>query len=157
MVVLVAVAAIGLAACYSPSLRDCTVTCSAATDCARGQVCGNDGLCAAPDVADHCTDVIADAGIDARPPVDAVARVNLHVHIDGEGDVELGAMSCKSGAPQNGNCDFSVVANVSLTLDAVDLTDHVFEKWTAGPCIGQVVRTCAFAPIAATDVGAKWH
>ena len=53
---LVAIAAVGavLAAggCYRPELRDCTVRCSAPTDCTGGQICNSDGWCAMSDVKD---------------------------------------------------------------------------------------------------------
>jgi hypothetical protein len=38
--------------CYSPDLRDCTVQCSASTDCTGGQVCRDDGWCAMPEIKD---------------------------------------------------------------------------------------------------------
>lgn len=40
--------------CYNPELRDCTVHCSAPTDCAGGQVCRDDGWCAMPDRTEKC-------------------------------------------------------------------------------------------------------
>jgi len=50
-----------VASCYSPDVRDCTVTCSDNADCADGQRCGSDHLCAAPDHAGRCGDAPADA------------------------------------------------------------------------------------------------
>ncbi len=67
------------AACYDPSLRNCTVTCVAAGDCASGQVCGADGWCAAEAIAGQCAAYLdgglADAAepTDGTPPVDAPA------------------------------------------------------------------------------------
>jgi hypothetical protein len=42
------------AACYSPSLLDCTITCGAGGACPSGSSCGADGLCHTG-AADHCT------------------------------------------------------------------------------------------------------
>jgi len=53
-----------LAGCYQPSLRDCTVSCHAAGDCASGQICGSDGWCAAPDVAGTCGLIADGATVD---------------------------------------------------------------------------------------------
>jgi hypothetical protein len=62
-----ALAAAALGGCYSPSLHDCTVTCSSAMDCASDQVCGADGLCASPGSAGHCHDSNSNGGPDAGP------------------------------------------------------------------------------------------
>jgi hypothetical protein len=43
---------VAVTACYQPELRDCTVQCSAPTDCAGDQVCRADGWCAMPTVKD---------------------------------------------------------------------------------------------------------
>ncbi len=40
------------AGCYQPELRDCTVRCTGATDCAGGQVCSKGGWCAMPGIAE---------------------------------------------------------------------------------------------------------
>ena len=154
---LVVFAASGLAACYSPSLRDCAVECTAEADCARGQVCGSAHLCAAPDVADHCGEVVADAGVDSRPPIDALLHVSLHLKIDGEGEVSFAGGTCMSGGSQNGNCTYSVVVGIPITLSANDIDTHTFDKWTSGPCINQTARTCAVTPTVALDIHARWH
>ena len=43
--------AIAAGACYEPELRDCTLSCTAAAECADGQVCGSDHFCASPEIA----------------------------------------------------------------------------------------------------------
>lgn len=59
------VAHIGLAGCYQPALRDCTVQCSEPDQCANDQVCLPDGLCAAANVlrCDRGEPVITDASM----------------------------------------------------------------------------------------------
>jgi hypothetical protein len=146
MVVLVAIGAIGLAACYSPSLRDCSVVCNDSRDCARGQVCSSAGLCAAPEAADRCADPFSDAGA-----TDAGPHVTLHVHVDGPGEIDFDVNQCRA------DCMYSVAVHTQVTLIAVDINDHEFDHWTMGPCANQSTRTCAFVLTAATNANAKWH
>jgi hypothetical protein len=62
------------AGCYNPEVRDCTVRCSAATDCTGGQVCRSDGYCAMPDVKECKTGndgsdiTVVDAALNADAP-----------------------------------------------------------------------------------------
>ncbi|MBA3502412.1 MAG: hypothetical protein H0T65_18755, partial [Deltaproteobacteria bacterium] len=61
-----------LVGCYSPSVRDCTVSCANPNDCAGDQVCTTDGWCAAPEtacmgVAPDSSMATSDGSIDARP------------------------------------------------------------------------------------------
>src|SRR5688572_992995 len=92
-----------IAGCYSPEVRDCTLTCSAASDCVDGQVCGSDHFCAAPAIAGQCAslpggdagDGIRDAGViapiaDARPDApDAATHTTLSLMIDGQGRITV--------------------------------------------------------------------
>ena len=154
-----------LASCYEPQLVDCTIRCSGASDCATGQVCGADHFCAAPDVADHCAAVTAltDAGIvdgagtkpdarpDAPPPPDAPTHGQLRVQIEGgKGRVTVdGVGTCTD------DCTYSVPLQVPLTAHAVAQDDWHFERWTNGPCIGQL-ENCAFTPTLVVGVTAKF-
>jgi len=80
--------------CYQPEVRDCTVQCSAPTDCTGGQECRNDGWCAMPG-AKKCPEggAAPDSGnevtTDAAPPADAV---------------DLCPMGCTNGTCDNGVC-----------------------------------------------------
>lgn len=153
-----------LASCYEPQLVDCTIRCSGAADCATGQVCGTDHFCAAPEIADHCASVTAviDAGVvvdgampkpDARPdaPPDAPTHGQLHVTINGgKGRVTVdGVGTCTN------DCTYSVPLQVPLTAHAVGDHDWHFDKWTNGPCVGQLAN-CAFTPTLVVDVAAKF-
>jgi len=169
-----AVAALALAGCYAPSVRDCTVRCASAGDCAGGQVCGADGLCAAPEIAGRCGTTPPDAsGHDARPPgdaeaprdaidrpdagIDATATVSLHVQIMGKGAVIVdGRNTCSSLDPQRGDCAYDVVPGVAITAHAVDIqADQTFTMGTSPTCAGQSSR-CMFTPMAATTITAKF-
>lgn len=167
--------AVALAGCYSPSLRDCTVSCAREGDCAQGQVCGSDGLCAAPDVAGRCAGAApvdarppelpdaplpVDAGvaIDAAPPPDAPpANVALRIQIDGKGTVIVdGRSACSSSGPQRGDCTFDVTRGVAITVRAVQFPgDQPFSSWTSATCRGSDPM-CTFTPMAATSLMARF-
>jgi len=167
MGVLAGIAAAGLvlAGCYSPSLRDCTVSCGSAGDCATGQVCGADGMCASPAVAGRCA--LVDAGAldgparhDAGPPdapPDAARTVRLTVQIMGKGSVTIpGTGGCSSQDPDKGNCVYDVVAGVPLTAQAVPITPtDAFAMWTSMTCVGQGAL-CQFTPVLATVIAARF-
>src|SRR6478672_9850232 len=113
-----------VASCYEPQLADCTIRCTGESDCASGQVCGTDHYCAAPDVADHCSNVTVttDAGLivdggrpDARPPPDAPTRGQLHVQVvGGKGSVTVpGYGACVD------DCTYSIPLQGWLTAHAV--------------------------------------
>lgn len=164
-------------ACYSPDLRDCVVACTAASDCATGQVCGADRFCAAPSVAGQCDQLAppVDAGADAsRPPVDAPRDaavppidaapppdappqlVLLRVKVNGRGRVAVaGVGTCATpAAAGNVECQYAVpIGNVQL--DATASPGWYFDKWTEG-CQGQG-PSCTTAVLAPTTVQAKFR
>jgi hypothetical protein len=163
--------------CYAPELRDCTVSCETSSDCARGQTCGDDKLCAAPQIAGTCTgqDVEAsiDAGItsDVAATIDAAASidagfidapgpmtVSLRVRISGKGSVAIdGHGECTSEKPQDGDCLYEIVRNVQQRARAFsNEVGQQFVGWTAGPCIDQPV-VCTFAATDATTIVAKFR
>jgi hypothetical protein len=153
-----------LAGCYSPLLRDCTVSCAAPTDCAGDQVCGEDGLCAAPEVAGHCAAIPPDAGTtlddafpDAAPP-DGPATVKLRVQVSGKGSVVIDGLGiCSSLDPQRGDCMYDVPAAVAQRARAVSLQPtEVFASWTSPTCSGQG-PICVFTAAAATTIAAKFQ
>jgi hypothetical protein len=146
----VAVVALVAAGCYSPELRDCVTSCELDADCAPGQACGADGMCAAPARTGTCASL---AGPDSAPPTDAAVPrdapprdapldaglyVELRVRIEDQGSVAVdGVGTCSSGAPQHGDCRFSVRAGAALELHARPGIDRVFESWRTFACGGQ--------------------
>ena len=143
-------------ACYSPDVRDCTVTCNQAADCAPSQVCGSDGFCAAEDVAGRCATIAApnDAGIDGRKPdarvdamPDAWPMVRLVVRIDGRGVVTIPTVGeCDGGSGQT-ECPFDVKKDVPLTLHATPKNNWRFDAWSEA-CAAATTSSCAIAPSA---------
>ena len=149
--------AVVLAACYTPSLRDCTVSCSNASDCASGQVCGTDGMCAAPDVAGHCQAAempdaeMPDAKQDAPPGTDVI----IHVRIMGHGTVTVNQTLCDDKGPMSNDCMIQVPPAVPATITARTDGDP-FQMWTSIACGGQGA-TCTITPLSpVTDVSAKF-
>jgi hypothetical protein len=71
LLVAVTLTAVTLTACYSPDVRECTVSCNATTDCVAPHVCGADGLCASTAAAGHCAARIVDGGISDDAALDA--------------------------------------------------------------------------------------
>jgi len=158
-----ALAGVALAGCYSPALRDCTVSCASPDDCAAGQVCGADGMCAAPEVAGRCAMLAPDpdAGVppvDAPSPIDPPVTVRLTVQIMGKGKVDLqGIGTCSSQDPQKGNCAYEVAPGAAITAQAMQIQlDQVFTMWSSMTCSGQGPR-CIFTPTAAAMIAARFE
>jgi hypothetical protein len=165
----VAIAGLGALAastgCYAPSLRDCTVSCESAGDCASGQVCGSDGLCAAPEAAGHCATAEVDAGdADASPPGDAAVPdapklVALHVQVDGKVSIEVAGLGvCSSKDPSHGRCMYDIALGIAQRVDAIAVEpDQQFAGWTSPTCAGQGA-VCTFVPLTMlTSVVAKFR
>ena len=159
----VAIAGLGALAastgCYAPSLRDCTVSCESAGDCARGQVCGSDGLCATPEAAGHCATAEVDAGdVDASPPRDAAVPdsprlVALNVQVDGKGSIDVAGLGvCSSKDPSHGRCMYDIGLGIAQRVEAIAVEpDQEFDRWTSPTCAGQGA-VCTFVPLTMTTL-----
>ena len=174
-----------LVGCYSPSLRDCKVSCASPGDCAGDQVCGSDGLCASPEMAGQCGSVPNEPPIDAEPrpdaalradaapprdaaevpidaappPIDAAppAMIGVRVQVRGKGSVVLPTIgTCSSDPPQKGDCTFMVPVGVERTAVATDIApDEKFTRWTSLVC-GAQSATCTFTPFLFTSISAQF-
>jgi hypothetical protein len=145
-----------LAACYQPDIRDCTLACGSAADCAADQVCGADKMCASPAVAGTCSERLdADAGVDAELPLDAPAGtlVDIHVVIDGAGKVSIGPMICMSMSvgmgSDAGDCTLQAPLGMPVMAMAMGMGGDMFDRWTSVVC-GLQGPTCTFTPAFAT-------
>ena len=149
-------AALALAACYTPELRDCTVSCDGPMQCASGQVCGTDQLCAAPEIAGRCRELAVDAGqVDARP--DGPPTAALHVQVMGKGTVVVeNRGTCSSGEPQRGDCVYDIALGIDQTVRAQQLQlDQVFLGWASETCRDEPA-ICTFPMIEPTMLVAKF-
>jgi hypothetical protein len=150
-----ALAALG--GCYAPTVSDCTVSCTEEGDCASGQLCGSDGLCAASAVAGQCAAATLDAGPGGDARRDASTAIVLDVQITGKGNVIVaGRGTCSWRDPQHGQCTYNLSPGIAQRVDAVDVQDHqVFASWTSVACRGQGAR-CSFTPTADTALTVRF-
>jgi len=144
-------AALGLAACYSPELTDCTASCGNTDECAGDQTCSA-GFCAAE-------------GVDCRAEPMSPERVSLRVDVMGEGIVVVagvGTCMTEGGGPGPGpgpganSCNWTVDRGAVLQLEARMLIDKPFDKWTTPTCEGQDA-TCSITASDSLVIGAKFH
>jgi hypothetical protein len=103
---------LSLAACYDPATRDCTVRCSAPTECASGQHCVG-GWCAAasvnscarpPDMSPDPNPTDPDAASVQNPPPDAI---------------DICEQGCSKGTCINGVCTIDCSAPGSCLTDVI--------------------------------------
>lgn len=142
---LLSLALLAAGGCYAPDLRDCTVTCGAADDCAGDQVCTG-GFCAADGVT--CTG----GGATTDAPV---ATIMLRVDVEGTGTVVIdGVGECTDD--QN-SCTWTVPAKI-MQFEARQIeSDKLFERWTTLNCPQSTQTSCTFTPTSSTTVGAKFQ
>jgi len=157
---LLAAALLAPVACYEPHLASCTVRCSSADDCAPGQQCSAQGLCAAPGRACPGPDgtPIDAPPLDARmdAPIDARPKVQLHVRVNDGGAVEVvGVETCDATGPDQGDCRFDVAPDMELELRAVPHSGFRFDRWTSEAC-STAGMTCLLTPLAPIEVRARF-
>jgi len=145
---LVALALLAAGGCYAPDLRDCTVTCSAADECADGQACNPQGFCTAEGVT--CMAGGGSATVDAP----SATRITLRVRVEGTGKVIVDGI----GECADSECTWEVPAMVlRFTAQQLD-ADKPFERWTTANCGSAVPQpSCMVTAAAATTVGAKFR
>jgi hypothetical protein len=149
------VVAVALAGCYEPQVRDCTIACSFATDCADGQTCGGDGWCAAPDVAGSCDErrenpdampppdaeppIEIDASVPDAPGPDAMPDVvvKLRVVVEGRGKVLISPLDEECIGVNNGSveCPFNLgFGSVQHLVPVTTGGGSTWVGWTTGNC-----------------------
>jgi hypothetical protein len=178
----VAAACALLAGCYSPEVRDCTVTCASSADCAGAQVCNGDHFCAAqgttcssvaashdaalgdtPDASDAPVDAHRQPPADARPPVDAHPPIDARpidapppqvtLHLHVDGHGTLDFGTFSCAM----DCNYQVTPGLSITILAVPGNNQRLDRWTQGPCVNSQLSACTFTPTMNLTVAAKFH
>jgi hypothetical protein len=150
--------AAALVGCYDPDLRDCTVTCKLASDCAGDQTCTS-GLCvdettkscAAPDRPD------AGAKVDAMMSPPPPAMVMLHVTVNGKGTVTLDGnhLTMCVAIGDSADCMWNVTTAAAHVLDEAPQVGRSFATWS-GACSGSAT-TCTLQLTADATVGAMFN
>ncbi len=154
MAILRAVWVMALIGCYSPDAPDCTLACTADTDCISGQTCTTDHLCAAnlTTCGSQATTDGSVPGIDAGP----VTTVTLMIHVDKDGSVrDSNNNICNSPTNMAIDCSFQVQSGVPLTITAFPNLTKQFEKWDGPACMGQPA-ICHTTPTGDIMVSAKF-
>ncbi len=138
-----------LAGCFSPDLRDCTVTCAGTDECGGDQICAG-GFCRAEGAT--CQGSGSGSGSDPAP-----TKVTLRVDVTGEGKVVVaGVGTCSTADPNEGHCSFMVPQGAHIQLDAMRLEDTDFDRWTTSNCEGHD-PSCMLTLTTETFVGAKFR
>lgn len=153
-----------LAACYSPDLADCTVTCASDEDCASGQQC-SDRVCSRAGVSCAGGEPISgDAAVvvpkDAPPEPDGPTTEQgvLRVRVADQGVVHVpGHQDCDSDVTSE--CMYVVDLAVPITLTAEPHDDRYFDKWEESPvCMGVTEPSCTVTPtVFETRITAKFR
>lgn len=130
-----------LSGCYDPDLPDCTISCVGPDDCADGQVCTGDGVCAAPS---------ASCGPGPGP-----ASLTIRIEKAGRVEVIAPAFTCDSDDERK-TCTTAVPRAGTLELRAVR-TDKEFERWTSSTCAGQPATCHLTLGDDAIDVAARFR
>lgn len=165
---LVVAALLVVAACYDPSLKDCTISCASNDDCAHGQACAAGGWCAAEGAS--CSGVIdaptvvtdSAPAVDAAVAPDAMTNASLRVTVQMVGQIVVeGVGTCTSTmptahAPATMTCTYGVVSGTELTATAMPTSSqHQFDKWTDPLCKSQGA-TCKFTVLPLTVIQANF-
>jgi hypothetical protein len=160
---LLVVAALTLAGCYSPSIRDCSVACARDLSCPAGTTCGADGLChtepgshcVAPEDGPATPDGVVH-GVDAPPgSADGGQRTDAP---DAPGPLDARG---PADAPAAGSPDATIQPDAPLQPDAPAPTDAPAEPPdTQGPPDGSGApdvpglpdaNACTFATVGEPD------
>jgi hypothetical protein len=169
--VLRAAVLLAIVGCYAPDAPDCTLACSAGTDCISGQACTTDHMCAATSV----TTCGVQATIDGSLGSDAGngsgngsgdgsgsdgsgghMDLTLTIHIDKDGSVRTSNNDvCTSPTNQPVACTYQVQAGAALTLTAIPNIAKQFDKWDPGACNGQTAM-CHTTPQSGFTVSVKF-
>jgi hypothetical protein len=157
-----AIAFVLAAACYGPDAPDCTLACTADSDCVSGQACTSDHLCATTGITNCGAHGVIDGnnatGSDAGSGSGSGSAeyVTLTLHVDGNGSASTNyGQTCESIAMPK-DCPFQVAKDVQLTVTATPHLTKMFDKWMGGPCDMVMISTCMTTPTAMLMIQAKF-
>jgi hypothetical protein len=128
--------------CYSPEAPDCTLACTADTDCISGQACTTDHMCAATSITTCSNQETPDAGhvagTDAGSGSGSAATVTVTIQVQGGGGVRTNDGDfCDGAGDMMNTCMFQVVAGEPMMLTPVPHVLRQFDKWMGPPCMNQ--------------------
>ncbi|MEP6861614.1 MAG: hypothetical protein ABJE66_13390 [Deltaproteobacteria bacterium] len=147
------------AACYGPDAPDCTLACTADSDCVSGQACTSDHRCATTGITTCGAHGVIDGnkatGSDAGSGSGSAEYVTLNLQVDGNGSASTSYDQTCDNIAMPKTCPFQVAKGVAVTLTATPHLTKMFDKWAGGPCDGQLA-TCHITPSAMLMVQAKF-
>jgi Divergent InlB B-repeat domain len=146
---------LALVGCYAPDAPDCTLACTANTDCISGKACTTDHLCAGTNITTCGVQATTDGSV---PGSDAGTgtMITLTVQLEKDGSVRDSDNDvCNSPTNSPLECTFQVHSGEPLTITAIpDLTKQ-FDKWSGPPCMGQLAM-CHTTPVGNITVNAMF-
>ncbi len=130
-----------LAACYSPALDVCTVSCGSDSPCPNELACGSDNFCHASDESAACT-------------------ATLTVTTNNQGDAHVvsdpAAIDCSTHDPTD-DCSGTWPLGTTITLTARFGGSTHFGGWTGDPCAGSGSTMCKVTLSGPVTVQANFH
>lgn len=158
MAILTMAMVLALVGCYAPDAPDCTLACTANSDCISGQACTTDHLCAGTSITTCGTEATTDGSV---PGTDAgsgsgTTLITLMIHIDKDGSVhDSDSDICDSPTNSPIDCTFQVHSGEPLTITAIPNLGKQFDKWMGPPCMGQL-SMCHTTPVGNIMVSAAF-
>ncbi|HEX7703019.1 MAG TPA: hypothetical protein VF403_19915 [Kofleriaceae bacterium] len=147
---------LALVSCYAPDAPDCTLACTANTDCISGQACTTDHLCAATNVTTCGVQATTDGSVPGSDAGSGTTMVTLMIHIGKDGSVrDSNNDICDSPTNTPLDCTFQVHSGDPLTITAIPDPTKQFDKWMGAPCMGQLA-ICHTTPVGNIMVSAQF-
>ena len=135
-------AALAVAACYSPELARCTVSCGSDSPCPADLTCGSDGLCHAADDTAPCD-------------------VTLDIQVGGNGAGEVrstpAGVDCTSDSTGAGCDDIPFPAATMIELTESHTAGNTFAGWSGDACAGSTMATCTLVLSTSMMVSATFN
>jgi len=138
--------------CYSPEAPDCTLACTADSDCISSQACTTDHMCAATGIATCGNHETPDAGHVTGPDAGSGDSVTLTIQVSGGGGVRTNDGDfCDGNGDMMNTCVFHVLAGEAVMLTPVPHMQKQFDRWQGAPCMNQpqVCSLTADGPVTA--------
>jgi len=147
---------LALVGCYAPDAPDCTLACTADTDCISGQACTTDHLCAGTSVTTCGSQATTDGSVPGIDAGSGTTMVTLMIHVDKDGSVrDSNGDICDSPTNMPIDCTFQVHSGDPLTITASPNLGKEFDKWMGPPCMGQL-SMCHTTPTGNIMVSAQF-
>ena len=148
---------LALVGCYAPDAPNCTLACTADTDCISGQACTTDHLCAGTNITTCGVQATTDGSVPGIDAGSGTTMVTLTIQIGKDGSVrDSDDDVCDSPTNMPLTCMFQVPSGDPLTITAIPDPEKQFDKWMGAPCMGQLAM-CHTTPVGNIMVTAQFN